>query len=80
MTVELKKHDIKTLIGLVTEETDRVGEAKERYGFCDLGYFYHLVDMRNKLLGMPLETELPSGFSDEEWQELFRGRGLGQLE
>ena len=28
--VELKKHDIKTLIGLVSQEIDRVGEAREK--------------------------------------------------
>ena len=31
--VELEKNDVKTLISLVTEEIDRVGEVKEKYGF-----------------------------------------------
>ena len=41
--VGLKKHDIKALIGLVSEQIDRVGEAKEKQGFYDSGYFYHLL-------------------------------------
>ena len=75
MAVELKKNDVKTLISLVTEEIDRVGEVKEKYGFYDPGYFYHLVDMRNRLMAMPLDEELPSSISDEEWQELLRDIG-----
>lgn len=42
MTVELNERDIKALVNLVTTEIDRVGEAKEKHGFGDLGYFYHL--------------------------------------
>jgi len=52
-----------------------VGEVKEKYGFYDPGYFYHLVDIRNKLMAMPLDEELPSSISDEEWQELLRDIG-----
>ena len=72
--VELKKHDIKRLIGLVSEEIDRVGEVKEEQGFYDAGYFYHLIEIRNKLLAMPLDEEPSPGISDEEWQELLRDR------
>jgi len=74
--VELKRHDIKTLIGLVTEQIDRVGEAKEKHGFCDLGYFYHLVDIRNKLMAMPLDEELAASISQEKWQEFLESKGL----
>lgn len=73
--VELKKHDIKTLIALVSQEIDRVGEGKKRHGFYDSGYFYHLIDIRNKLLAMPFGEEPSSSISDEEWQELLRARG-----
>jgi len=69
MTVELDKNSIKTLIGLITVEIDRLGEAKEKYGFYDPGYFYKLVDIRSKLMAMPLAEELPSAFSNEQWQE-----------
>jgi len=72
--VELKKYDIKTLIDLISEEIDRVGEVKEKRGFYDSGYFYHLIDIRNKLLAMPLDEEPSPGISDEEWQELLRDR------
>ena len=75
MIVELKRDDIGSLISLVSQEIDRVGEAKEKYGCCDPSYFYHLVDIRNKLLAVPLDTELPSGFSDKELQDLFEGKG-----
>ncbi|GAH42735.1 unnamed protein product [marine sediment metagenome] len=67
MTVELDKNSIKTLIGLITVEIERVGEAKEKYGFYDPGYFYKLVDIRSKLMAMPLAGELPSAFSNERW-------------
>ena len=50
-----------------------MGEVKEKYGFYDPGYFYHLVDIRNRLMAMPLDEELPSSISDEEWQELLSG-------
>ena len=76
MTVELKKHDIKTLIGLVSEEIDRVGEAKKKYGFYDSGYFYQLIDIRNKLLAIPFGEEPSSSIRDEEWRELLRGKGV----
>ena len=66
--VELKKNDIKTLIGLVSEEIDGVGEAKKKQGFYTSGHFYHLIDIRNKLLVMPLDEEPPSSISGEEWQ------------
>ncbi len=70
MTVELKRDDISLLISLLTRDMDRVGEVKEKYGFCDPSYFYRLVDMRNKLLAMPVVEELPAGFSDKEVGEL----------
>ena len=73
--VELKKHDTKTLIGLVSGEIDRVGEARKRHGFYDPGYFYQLIDIRNKLLAMPFGEEPSSSISDEEWRELLRARG-----
>ena len=73
--VELKKHDTKTLIGLVSEEIDRVGETKKRHGFYDPGYFYQLIDIRNKLLAMPLDEEPPSSISGEVGRELLRARG-----
>lgn len=76
MTVELKRDDTGLVISLISQELDRGGEAKEKYGFCDPNYFYHLVDIRNKLLAMPLDTKLPSGFSDEEWQDLFGGKRI----
>jgi len=80
VTVELKKNDIKTLIGLVTRRIDqeigRVGNAKENFGFYDLGYFYHLIDIRNKLLAMPSGTEMPTGLSDEKLQRLLEGKGV----
>ena len=53
--IELKKHDIKMLLDLVSEETDRVGEAKKKHGFYDSGYFHHLIDIRNKLLARSLD-------------------------
>ena len=55
--LELKKQDIKTLIGLVSQEIDRVGEAREKHGFYDSGHFYHLIDIRNKLMATPLDKE-----------------------
>jgi hypothetical protein len=70
VTVELKRDDIGLLIGLLTQDIDRVGEMKEKYGFCDPSYFYRLVDMRNKLLAMPVAEELPAGFNDKEAREL----------
>ena len=74
--VELKKHDIQTLIALVSEEIDRVGEARKKQGFYDSGYFYHLIDIRNKLLAVPLDKEPPSSISEEERQELPVGKGV----
>ena len=76
MAVELKKQDVKTLISLVTEEIDRVGEVKEKNGFNDPAYFYRLVDIRNRLMAMPLVEELPSSITDQEWQELLRAKEL----
>ena len=64
--MELKRDDIGLLISLVTQDIDRAGEVKEEYGFCDPSYFYHLVDIRNKLLVMPVAKELPGGFNDEK--------------
>ena len=72
--VELKERDIKTLISLVTEELNRVGRARENRGFRDPAYFYHLLDMRNRLLTLPPDEELPSTINDEDWQELLRGK------
>ena len=72
--VELKERDIQTLISLVTEELDREGRAKENRGFRDPAYFYHLMDMRNRLLTLPFDEELPSSIRDEDWQEFFRGK------
>ncbi len=66
MTVELKRDDIGLLIGLLTQDIDRVGEVKEKYGFCDPSYFYRLVDMRNKLLAIPAAEELPAAFNDND--------------
>ena len=73
--VELKKQDIKTLIGLVSGEIDRIGEARKKHGFCDSGYFYHLIDIRNRLMATPLDEELPSSIDDEEGREVLRARG-----
>ncbi len=77
MTAELKKHDVKTLISLVTLELDRLGEEKEKCGYHDLGCFYHLIDIRNRLMVLPLDAEPPPHPSDEELEKLFRGRGAG---
>ena len=77
MVSELRKHDIKTLIKLVTEEIDRAGEEKEKYGCGDLGCFYHLIDIRNRLMAMPLDAEPPPHPSDEELEKLFRGKKVG---
>ena len=74
--VELKKHNTKALIALVSQEIDRVGEARKKQGFYDSGHFYHLIDIRNKLLATPLDEEPPSSISDEEWRELLRGKGV----
>ena len=74
MTVELKRVDIALLISLLTQEIQRVGEAKGKNGFYDPSYFYRLVDIRNKVLVMPVAEELPAGFSDKEWEELFTGK------
>ena len=71
--VELKKRDVRMLIRLVTDEIDRMAKVKEKYSFYDEGYFNHLVDIRNKLVAMPLDEELPSGISGKEWQKLLRG-------
>ena len=76
MTVELKKHDIKTLIALVNEKIDRVGETRKKQGFCDSGYFYHLIDIRSKLLATPLDEEPALSITGEEWRELLRGKGV----
>jgi len=37
--VELKKDDIKTLIGLVSEEIDKVGEARHLPVVAELAWF-----------------------------------------
>lgn len=72
--VELKKDDVRTLIALVSQEIDRVGEAKKKHGFCDPGYFYHLIDIRNKLMVTPLDEELILSVSGEEGREILRAR------
>ena len=64
--VELKKDDIKMLIGLVSGEIDRVAESREKYGFCDPGYLYQLIDIRNKLMATPLDEEPILSISGEE--------------
>ena len=74
---ELRKHDIKTLISMVTLEMDRLGEAKEKCGCRDSGCFYRLIDIRNRLMALPLDAEPPPHPSDEELEKLFRGRGAG---
>ena len=73
MVVELTSPDIKILIGLVTEEIERIAEARKRKGFYDLGDFYHLVDVRNRLLTMPAGEEPSPTISDRDWQELLNG-------
>ena len=73
--VELKKQDIKTLIALVSGEIDRIGEARKKHGFCDSGYFYHLIDIRNKLMATPLDKEPILSIGDEEGREVLRARG-----
>ncbi|MEE9399198.1 MAG: hypothetical protein V3V23_02920 [Dehalococcoidales bacterium] len=72
--VELKKDDVRTLIALVSQEIDRVGEAKKKHGFCDPGYFYHLIDICNKLMVTPLDEELILSVSGEEGREILRAR------
>ena len=69
MTVRLEENDIKTLISLVTREIDRVGEPEDERGFYDPTYSHHLVDIRDKLLPMLADVDLPSSFSDEELPE-----------
>jgi len=73
--VELKKQDIKTLIGLVSGEIDRVGEAREKHGFCDSGYFYQLIDIRNRLMATPLDEEPILNISGEKRREVLRVKG-----
>ena len=73
--VEIKKDDIKTLIALVSGEIDRVGEARKKHGFCDPGYFYHLIDIRNKLLATPSDEEPILSISGEKRREVLRARG-----
>jgi len=73
--VELKKDDVKTLVALVSQEIDRVGETKKKYGFYDSGHFYHLIDIRNKLLAPPLDEEPILNISGEGGREILRARG-----
>jgi len=56
---ELNKQGIKTLISLVNLEINRLGEVKEKQGCSDLTYFYHLIEIRNKLLALPLKAKPP---------------------
>jgi len=74
--VELKKQDIKTLIALVSQEIDRVGEARKKHGFYDSGHLYQLIDIRNKLLAIPLDEEPALSISKEERQELPVDKGV----
>jgi len=60
VAVGFKQNDIKTLINLVTSEIDRVGEAREKHGFSNPSYFYHLVDIRNRLLAMSPTSAKPA--------------------
>jgi len=64
VTAKLRERDVKTLIGLLTLEIDRLGEAKEKCGCGDPGYFYHLIDIRNRLLTLPSDAELPPHLQD----------------
>ena len=68
MTTELKQRDMGLLVKLLTSEMDRVGEAKRKNGFRDLAYFYHLVDMRNKVLTMSVAGELQTGVGGKGWE------------
>jgi len=77
VTAKLKKHDVKTLISVVTPELDRLGEEKEKCGCGDPGCFYRLIDIRNRLMALPLDAEPPRNPSDEELEKLFGGRGAG---
>jgi len=52
VTVKLEQDDINLLKSLVSKEIDRVGVEREKHGSVDPGYFYRLVDIRNKLLGL----------------------------
>jgi len=73
--VELRKDDAKTLIDLVSQEINRVGEAKKKHGFYDSGHFYHLIDIRNRLMAAPLDEEPALSISGEEGREILRTRG-----
>ena len=52
MTVKLEQDDINLLKSLISKEIDQVGEEREKHGSVDPGYFYRLIDIRNKLLGL----------------------------
>jgi len=52
VTVKLEEDDINLLKSLVSKEIDRVGVEREKHGSVDPTYFYRLVDIRNKLLGL----------------------------
>ena len=77
MTAELKRHDVRALRSVVTLELDRLGEAKEKCGYRDPGCFYRLIDIRNRLLALPLDAEPLPHPSDEELEKLFGGGGAG---
>jgi len=64
VTAKLRERDVKTLIGLLTLEIDRLGEAKEKCGCGDPSYFYHLIDIRNRLLTFPSDAEPPPHLQD----------------
>jgi len=66
MVIELKRKDISLLINLLTQQIDSVNEAKERHALYGLSRFYRLVDMRNKLLAVPVTEKLTVAFSDKQ--------------
>ena len=72
MTVELRRNDIGLLITLLTQEIDSVGEAKEKCAIGVPSYFYRLIDIRNRLLAMYVDDELPGGTSNQELVEMSR--------
>jgi len=71
MAIELKRDEINLLINLLTQQMDRVGAAKEQYGFYNSSYFYRLVDIRNKLLAVPVAKRTPVHFSLKQWEKYF---------
>ncbi|MDD4876663.1 MAG: hypothetical protein PHQ86_06015 [Dehalococcoidales bacterium] len=72
----LKRDDTKTLIDLISAEVDRLSEARKKKGFCNTKYFYHLIDIRNKLLIMFSDEKTPltprNGKSEELLNTIVR--------